>query len=81
MMDLSRVDDLIPNQIRTKKVLDQVSAEYGGEVRSLAGHKGAVTSVAYSPDGDLRRLQSRCSIWTQRRQGQVGSHLEFGQWA
>jgi len=47
----SRVDDLIPNQTRTKKLLDQVSAEYGGEVRSLAGHKGAVTSVAYSPDG------------------------------
>jgi DNA-binding beta-propeller fold protein YncE len=47
----TRVDDLIPNQARTKKLLDQVSAEYGGEVRSLAGHKGAVTSVAYSPDG------------------------------
>ena len=47
----NRVDDLIPNQQRTKKLLDQVSAEYGGEVRSLAGHKGAVTSVAYSPDG------------------------------
>ncbi len=47
----TRVDDLIPNQTRTKKLLDQVSAEYGGEVRSLAGHKGAVTSVAYSPDG------------------------------
>jgi DNA-binding beta-propeller fold protein YncE len=46
-----RVDDLIPDQARTKKVLDQVSAEYGGEVRSLAGHKGAVTSIAYSPDG------------------------------
>ncbi len=47
----TRVDDLIPNQERTKKLLDQISAEYGGEVRSLAGHKGAVTSVAYSPDG------------------------------
>jgi DNA-binding beta-propeller fold protein YncE len=47
----NRVDDLIPNQTRTKKLLDQVSAEYGGEVRSLAGHKGAVTSIAYSPDG------------------------------
>jgi hypothetical protein len=47
----SRVDDLIPNQARTKKLLDQVSAAYGGEVRSLAGHKGAVTSVAFSPDG------------------------------
>lgn len=47
----TRVDDLIPNQQRTKKLLDQVSAEYGGEVRSLAGHKGAVTCVAYSPDG------------------------------
>jgi DNA-binding beta-propeller fold protein YncE len=47
----NRVDDLIPNQTRTKNLLDQVSAEYGGEVRSLAGHKGAVTSVAYSPDG------------------------------
>ncbi len=48
----TRVDDLIPNQARTKKLLDQVSAEYGGVVRSLAGHKGAVTSVAYSPDGE-----------------------------
>jgi len=47
----NRVEDLIPNQARTKKLLDEVSAAYGGEVRSLAGHKGAVTSVAYSPSG------------------------------
>ena len=47
----NRVDDLIPNQQRTKKLLDRISAVYGGEIRSLAGHKGAVTSVAYSPDG------------------------------
>ncbi|HVM59693.1 MAG TPA: WD40 repeat domain-containing protein [Verrucomicrobiae bacterium] len=47
----NRVDDLIPNQTRTKKLLDQVSAEYGGEIRTLTGHKGAVTSIAYSPDG------------------------------
>jgi WD40 repeat protein len=47
----SHVDDLIPNQAHTKKLLDQISAEYGSEVRSLVGHKGAVTSVAYSPDG------------------------------
>jgi hypothetical protein len=47
----NRADDLIPNQTRTKKVLDEVSAEYGGEIRSLAGHTGTVTSVAYNLDG------------------------------
>jgi Tol biopolymer transport system component len=47
----NRVDDLIPDQARTKKVLEQVTDEHGGEVRSLAGHKGAVMSVAYGPDG------------------------------
>jgi WD40 repeat protein len=45
------VDGLISNQAPTKEVLEQVSDEHGGELRSLAGHKGAVISVAYSPDG------------------------------
>ena len=47
----NRVDDLIPNQTRTRKVLDEISVEYGGEVRTLSGHTGPVTSLAYSPDG------------------------------
>jgi dipeptidyl aminopeptidase/acylaminoacyl peptidase len=43
--------ELAPEQSEPKEVLRQILAEYGGELRVLTGHKGPVTSVAYSPDG------------------------------
>ena len=46
-----RAHTLIPNQSRAKKLLERILVEGGGELHTLAGHKGAVTSVAYSPDG------------------------------
>jgi WD40 repeat protein len=47
----ARADALIPNQSRTKKLLERILVEGGGELHTLTGHKGAVTSVAYSADG------------------------------
>jgi len=46
-----RANAVIPDQPRAKKLLQQIVAEYGEELRTLTGHEGAVTSVAYSPDG------------------------------
>lgn len=46
-----RADTLVPNQPRTKKLLQQIVAEYGVELRTFTGHTGAVTSVAYSSNG------------------------------
>ncbi len=46
----ARADTLVPNQPETKEFLRKIVVEYGGELRTLAGHKGMVTSVAYSPD-------------------------------
>src|SRR5579859_2125574 len=47
----TRADALLPNQPRTKKLLQRIVVEYGGELRTFQGHDGVVTSVAYSPDG------------------------------
>jgi len=46
-----RANAVIPNQPRARKLLQQIVAEYGEELLTLTGHEGAVTSVAYSPDG------------------------------
>ena len=46
-----RANTLIPNQPRTKKLLERILVEGGGELHTFTGHKGAVTSVAYSSDG------------------------------
>lgn len=46
-----RANELIPSDPGTKALLDRVLTEYGGEVRTITGHKSAVTAVAYSPDG------------------------------
>jgi WD40 repeat protein len=47
----THADALIPNQPRTKELLQRIWTEYGGELRTMSGHTGAVTSVAYSADG------------------------------
>ena len=41
-----------PNQPQTKELFQKILVGYGGEVRTLTGHKGVVTAVAYSPDGN-----------------------------
>jgi tricorn protease-like protein len=46
-----RADALVPNQAKTKELLRSILLEYGGELRTLTGHQGMVTSVAYSPEG------------------------------
>ena len=46
-----RAQALIPNEPEAKAMLALILSEYGGELRTLTGHKGAVTAVAYSPDG------------------------------
>ena len=46
-----RADALVPNQTGAKDFLRKLAVEYGAELRTLAGHEGTVTSVAYSPDG------------------------------
>jgi WD40 repeat protein len=46
-----RANALLPGQPETKTLLERVLTEYGGELRTMTGHKGAVTTVAYSPDG------------------------------
>ena len=46
-----RADALVPDEPETKALLGRILTEYGGELRTLKGHTGAVTSVAYSPDG------------------------------
>jgi WD40 repeat protein len=40
-----------PNQPETKELLQKILVEYGGELRVFTGHEGAVTTVAYSPNG------------------------------
>ena len=47
----ARADTENPNQPQTKELLQKILVEYGGELRAFTGHKGAVTTVAYSPDG------------------------------
>ena len=48
---IAHADAVNPSQPQTKELLQKIVAEYGGELRAITGHKGAVTSVAYSPDG------------------------------
>ena len=47
----ARAEKVNPNQPQTKELLQKILVEYGGELRTFTGHKGAVTAVAYSPDG------------------------------
>ena len=47
----ARANTLIPNQSRTKKLLQRILDEGGGELRTSTGHTGTVTCVAYSSDG------------------------------
>ena len=47
----ARAEKVNPNQPQTKELIRKILIEYGGELRTFTGHKGAVTSVAYSPDG------------------------------
>ena len=47
----ARAEKVNPNQPQTKELLQKLLIEYGGELRTLTGHKGAVTAVVYSPDG------------------------------
>ena len=47
----ARAEKTNPNQPQTKELLQKILVEYGGELRAFTGHKGAVTAVAYSPDG------------------------------
>ncbi len=47
----ARADTESPNQPQTKELLQKIMVEYGGELRVFTGDKGAVTTVAYSPDG------------------------------
>jgi WD40 repeat protein len=47
----ARAEKANPNQPQTKELLQKILMEYGGELHTFLGHKGAVTAVAYSPDG------------------------------
>ncbi len=47
----ARADATSPNQPQAKELLQKILVEYGGELHAFTGHKGAVTAVAYSPDG------------------------------
>jgi WD40 repeat protein len=40
-----------PNLSQTKELLQKILIEYGGELRTLTGHTGAINAIAYSPDG------------------------------
>ena len=47
----AQANKLNPGQPETKALLEQILKEYGGELLTMTGHNGAITSVAYSPDG------------------------------
>jgi WD domain, G-beta repeat len=46
-----QADGVVSGLGRTKALMAKILEVIGGEVRSFAGHTGAVTSVALSPDG------------------------------